>query len=144
MITWSLYVIAYFVLFSFTDGSRSSALLQLGDILQSLPEVYMLLVTRGGEEIRTRVQALRQSLKISVPSIHDLFASEPSPSALEIYPRILMDLRSLLICHAIGLRITDYHMQDVAGHLEVREFIKQTSPHVDGGRIRELFELHLL
>lgn len=144
MITWSLNVIVYFVLFSFTDGSESSALLQLGDILQSLPEVYMLLVTRGGEEIRTRVQALRQSLKISVPSIHDLFASEPSPSVLEIYPRILMDLRSLLICHAIGLRITDYHMQDVAGHLEVREFIKQTSPHVDGGRIRELFEPHLL
>lgn len=104
----------------------------------------MLLVTRGGEEIRTRVQALRQSLKISVPSIHDLFASEPSPSALKNYPRILMDLRSLLICHAIGLRITDYHMQDVAGHLEVREFIKQTSPYVDGGRIRELFEPHLL
>lgn len=49
---------------SFDDEtSRSSALLQLGDTLKSVPHVYDLMVTLGGDNSRDHVLKIRQCIR---------------------------------------------------------------------------------
>lgn len=96
---------------SFTDETSRCALLQLGDILQSLPEVYILLIIHGGGEIWHCVEALRQSLDVS----------NTSASSLTSHPGILMKIRSLLICHAIGSRFMSNYTQMVCKGWDLRE-----------------------
>lgn len=77
---------------SFDDEtSRSSALLQLRDILQSLPDVYELMVTLGGDEARDRVQ-----------EIGLLLDTAPSQSTSELNNEAITNLLSILKCHALG------------------------------------------
>lgn len=120
--------------YSFTEGTSRWAILQLGDILQSLPEVYILLITLGGDEIRNSVESLRQSL----------YVSGNSTNGHERYPGILMDLRSLLACHAAGLWLASEDLS-YAWLSEVNEFIAQTAPfdNKDFREARELFEPYL-
>lgn len=76
------------------------------------------MVTLGGDDIRSRVRALRQVLKVSV-----------SPMRSDVYrPGISDHLRSLLICHSIGLRLVLNHISAAGDslHSEVRQFIEET------------------
>lgn len=106
-----------YLLYRLAEQAKSSALLQLVDILQTLPEVYMLMVF-GGDRIRARMRSVRQLVKLP----------DPTMSTLQTYPDIWMKLRSLLICHAAGLRLVSKYTQEVhAGwHPNAQQFIEQT------------------
>lgn len=77
---------------SFDDETgRSSALLQLGDILQSHPVIYELMVTLGEDEARHRVQEIWLLLDIA-----------PSKSTSESINGAITNLLSILKCHTLG------------------------------------------
>lgn len=80
----------------------------------------MVMVIFGGNKMRTRVLTLRGFLK----------ASDNFTITLESYPRVLMDLRSVFLCHATGLRILSNYTHYLRDHwqFEGGEFIKQTCP----------------
>lgn len=128
----------YPTLRSFVDQTCKSALLQLGDIFQCLPEVYLLLFVFGGDQIRSSMQSLHVALNVY----------DASASTLKLYPKVLMDLLSLLMCHATGLNIVVYYTQDAgnAWHSEAWKFIRQIGPsdvkYFD--LTRELFMAYLL
>lgn len=80
----------------------------------------MVMVIFGGNKMRSRVLTLRGFLK----------ASDNLMSTLVSYPKILLDLRSVFLCHATGLRILSNYTHYLRDHsqFEGGEFTKQTCP----------------
>lgn len=94
---------------SFDDErARSSALLQLGDILRSIPEFSALLSVLGEDVTRERVVQISQSLNTNPYSDTDL--------------EVLVMMRSLLECHSSGLRICQSKATTLSDE-ELREWI---------------------
>lgn len=107
------------VCYSFSEETGRCALLQLGDILQTLPEAYMLLIILGGDETRTHMHRLCKFFKTSEP--------QASESTSQSYPKILIRFHSLLSCHAAGSGILYWYM-DNGWHYNIVGFISETSP----------------
>lgn len=72
-------------------SSRASALSQLKDVLQSLPEVYELLITLGGRESTSRLS-----------KINSYIYSPPNESVREL--AWILTLQRLLDCHSAGFQ----------------------------------------
>lgn len=102
---------------SFAQETGRCALLQLGDILQTLPEVYMLLIVLGGDETRARLHTLCNFFR----------TSERLESTSEIYPNFLFQFHSLLSCHATGSSILSWYLHN-AWHSKIHKFISKTHP----------------
>lgn len=79
----------------------------------------MILFNLGGDEVEDSLQALRQSLK----------ALDSSTRVLESYPLLLVNLQSLLTCHASGLRfVLNYADTDWDNLSKSWEFVVQDDP----------------
>lgn len=91
----------------------------------------MLMVTVGGDVIRSRVEALRRYLKVS----------DPSTSMQKSDAGIATKLRSLLICHASGLKLVSnfIHVLNGAWDIKVHRFISQTGPNNIYDKAHEYF-----
>lgn len=74
------------------DSDRDSSISHLGDILQSLPEVYKTMVTIGGTDTRYCISAVSEHIKRTT-----------STTISEFCHKILMKARSLLDCHPCGI-----------------------------------------
>lgn len=98
---------------SFAGEAGIPALQQLGDILQSPPEVYMSLILYGGDEIRARILSLFKSLE-----------------AISSYPGFFMKIRSLLTCHVTGLKLVSNCIQEdnALWDPQAQLFINQSCP----------------
>lgn len=88
------------------ESSRSSAFLQLGNILESSTDVYELMMTLGGGEARHRLLRISQSLK-AIPH------QSQSESAIGVFSQ----LQSLVQCHASGFELT----RDAASEISEKE-----------------------
>lgn len=78
--------------YSFDDETgRSSALLQLGDTLQSIPEVYEVMINLGGHKKMDRVQEILNSVDTT-----------PYGSASESNNEAITNLLSVLKFHTLG------------------------------------------
>lgn len=77
---------------SFDDErSGSSALLQLGDTLQSIPEVYEVMITLGGHKAMNLFQEISRSI-----------GTTPYGSASESNNAAVTNLLSIMECHTLG------------------------------------------
>lgn len=114
---------------SFDDKTgRSSALLQLGDILQSHPVVYELMVTLGEDEARDRVQ-----------EIWLLLDTTPSKSTSEFNNEAITNLLSILKCHALGHEFHRFllpvrertHLDKESAQVECNDSLKHPSEEIE-------------
>lgn len=102
---------------SFADETDRCAILQLGDILQFLPELYMLLIILGGDQIRTRLLLLHEILLASAPPMSCIFEQ----------------FRLLLVCHAAGLNLVSSYIQAGRGgwDCKVQKFVEGVAPYAN-------------
>lgn len=77
---------------SFDDEtSRSSAFLQLGDTMKSLPQVYDLMITLGGDDTRERMMKIHQSIHVTTYE-----------NTLKLDPRLFSEMKLILGSHTSG------------------------------------------
>lgn len=118
---------------SFSEETGRCALLQLGDILQTLPEVYMLLIIHGGDDIRARMHALCKFFRTSAPP----------RSASQSYPNFLLQFHLLLTCHAAGSGIFFRYLHN-AWHYNINAFISKTHPsYTDTDNLQDLLKNYM-
>lgn len=78
----------------------------LGNILQTLPQLYISFITLGGQHSRDRVHEIKQSLK-----------KVQSASVSKSNPGVFMKMTLLLGCHADGLEFLASHCtRDAMSH----------------------------
>lgn len=79
----------------------------LGNILQTLPQIYISFITLGGHHSRDRVHEIKQSLK-----------KVQSTSICKSNPGVFMKMTLLLGCHTDGLEFLTSHCTcDVMDHM---------------------------
>lgn len=114
---------------SFDDEtSRSSALLQLGDILQSHPDVYELIVNLGEDGARDRVQEIWRSVDTT-----------PHWSASESSNGAITHLLSILKCHTHGYELHRFllpirdkiHLDKEFGQMECNDSLNYPSEEIE-------------
>lgn len=68
--------------------------MQLGDILQSIPEVYEHMIALGGDGTKNRMVQISQAI-----------SSPPYKGTMGTDPELFVTMRMIFECHASGLRL---------------------------------------